>query len=203
MIFPQSFSHLSQCAYNCYVVSKMCSKWHPWRWRHTCIRRAKLSMTRTHSSYGISLIFAVIAAFSSPIVWGLFSYTLSLRYPHVVSNVGLMANVANEKRINNWTYHHCTEETYKMNRQCTNWKCWGQLQQASLGMSFVYLMSQCFELELLLLICKKSRIEIKLLLIKFVTIISDNIILNYTCIIHYNFILKWQLLKYCQTVEQN
>jgi hypothetical protein len=58
------------------------SKWHPRRWRHTCMRRAKLSMTRTHSSYRISLIFAVIAAFSSPIVWGLFSYTLSLRYPH-------------------------------------------------------------------------------------------------------------------------
>ena len=82
MIFPQSFSHLSQFAYNFYVLSKMCSKWHPRRWRHTCIRRAKLSMTRTHSSLGISLIFAVIAALSSPIVWGLFSYTLSLRYPH-------------------------------------------------------------------------------------------------------------------------
>jgi hypothetical protein len=81
MIFPQSFSHLSQFAYNFYVLSKMCPKWHPRRWRHTCIRRAKLSMTRTHSSYGISMIFAVIAAFSSPIVWGLFSYTLSLRYP--------------------------------------------------------------------------------------------------------------------------
>jgi hypothetical protein len=25
----------------------MCSKWHPRRWRHTCIRRAKLSMTHT------------------------------------------------------------------------------------------------------------------------------------------------------------
>jgi hypothetical protein len=49
--------------------------------RHTCIRHAKLSMTHTHFSLGISLIFAVIAAFSSPIVWGLFSYTLSLRYP--------------------------------------------------------------------------------------------------------------------------
>jgi uncharacterized membrane protein len=77
MIFPQSFSHLIQFAYNFYVLSKMCSKWHPRRWRHTCIRRAKLSMTRTHSSYGIFLIVAVIATFSSPIVWGLFSYTLS------------------------------------------------------------------------------------------------------------------------------
>ena len=74
MIFPQSFSHLSQFAYNLYVLSKMCSKWHPRRWRHTCIRRAKLSMT--HSSLGICLIFAVIAAFSSPIVWGLFSYII-------------------------------------------------------------------------------------------------------------------------------
>jgi hypothetical protein len=52
MIFPQSFSHLSQFAYNFYVLSKLCSKWHPRRWRHTCIRRAKLSMTRTHSSLG-------------------------------------------------------------------------------------------------------------------------------------------------------
>ena len=31
MIFPQSFSHLSQFAYNLYVLSKMCSKWHPRR----------------------------------------------------------------------------------------------------------------------------------------------------------------------------
>jgi hypothetical protein len=82
MIFPQSFRQLSQFAYNFYVLSKMGPKWQPRRWRHTCIRRAKLSMTRTHSSYGISLIFAVISAFSSPIVWGLFSFTLSLRYPH-------------------------------------------------------------------------------------------------------------------------
>jgi hypothetical protein len=52
--------------------------WGSRRWRHTCIHRAKLSMTRTHSS-GISMIFAVIAAFSSPIVWRLFSYTLSHR----------------------------------------------------------------------------------------------------------------------------
>jgi hypothetical protein len=82
MIFPQSFRQLSQFAYNFYVLSKMGPKWQPRRWRHTCIRRAKLSMTRTHSSYGISLIFAVISAFSSPIVWGLFSFTLSLRYHH-------------------------------------------------------------------------------------------------------------------------
>ena len=45
----------------------MCSKWRPRRWRHTCIRRAKLSMTRTHSSLVIFLIFAVIAPFSTPL----------------------------------------------------------------------------------------------------------------------------------------
>ena len=58
----------------------MYSKCWPRRWRRTCTHRAKLSMTLTHSSLGICLIFPVIAAFSSPIVWGLFSYTLSLRY---------------------------------------------------------------------------------------------------------------------------
>jgi hypothetical protein len=50
MIFPQSFSTLSQFAFNFYVLSKMCSKWHPRRWRHTCIRRAKLSMIYTSAS---------------------------------------------------------------------------------------------------------------------------------------------------------
>jgi hypothetical protein len=75
MIFPQSFSHLSQFAYNFYVLSK----WHPRRWRHTCIRRAKLSMTRIHSSLGMSLIFAVMAAFSSPIVLRKIIHRLKLR----------------------------------------------------------------------------------------------------------------------------
>ena len=36
------------------------------------MRRAKLSITRTHSATGIALILAVIAAFKSMIVWGLF-----------------------------------------------------------------------------------------------------------------------------------
>ena len=71
----------------------MCSKWHPQRWRHTCIRHAKLSMTRTHFSLGISLIFAVIAAFSSPIVWGLFSYTLSLRFIHIILEIPLQIKI--------------------------------------------------------------------------------------------------------------
>jgi len=34
-----------------------------------------------HSSLGIALIAALIAAFRSGIVWGLLPYTLSLRYP--------------------------------------------------------------------------------------------------------------------------
>ena len=46
------------------------------------IRRAKFSMTLPHSSLGIALIVAVIAAFRSGIVWGFLPYTLSLRYPH-------------------------------------------------------------------------------------------------------------------------
>ena len=37
----------------------------PRRWRQTCTRPEQLSVTRAHSSFGISLIFAVIAAFSS------------------------------------------------------------------------------------------------------------------------------------------
>jgi len=42
----------------------------------------KFSMTFPHSSIGIALIAAGIAAFRSGIVWGLLPYTLSLRYPH-------------------------------------------------------------------------------------------------------------------------
>ena len=40
-------------------------------------------MTLPHSSLGIALIAAVIAAFRSGIVWGLLPYTMSLRYPHI------------------------------------------------------------------------------------------------------------------------
>jgi len=40
-------------------------------------------MTLPHSSLGIALIAAVIAAFRSGIVAGLLPYTLSLRYPHI------------------------------------------------------------------------------------------------------------------------
>ena len=47
-----------------HVLSKIWSKWPPRRWRQTCVRRAKLSITRTQSSWGISLILAVIVAFN-------------------------------------------------------------------------------------------------------------------------------------------
>jgi len=51
--------------------------------RQTCICCAKSSITpHTHSFLGISMIYAAIAALSSAIGWGLFSYTLSFRYPH-------------------------------------------------------------------------------------------------------------------------
>ena len=60
----------------------MCSKWAPWHCRHIWIRWAKFSMILPHSSLGIALIAAVIAAFRSGLVWGLLPYTLSLRYPH-------------------------------------------------------------------------------------------------------------------------
>jgi len=36
-----------------------------------------------HSSLGIALIAAVIAAFRSGIAWGLLPYTLPLRYRHI------------------------------------------------------------------------------------------------------------------------
>ena len=65
-----------------HICYKICSKWPPWHWRQACIHHAKLSITQAHSSLGISLILAVIAAFNSPIVRGLFWYTLPLRYPH-------------------------------------------------------------------------------------------------------------------------
>ena len=61
----------------------MCSNWAPRRCRHIWIRRANFSMPLPHSSLGIPLIGAVIAAFRSGIVWGLLPYTLSLRYPHI------------------------------------------------------------------------------------------------------------------------
>jgi len=60
----------------------MCSKWAPRRCRHVWIRWAKFLMTLPHSSLGIALIAAVIAAFMSGTVWGLLPYILSLRYPH-------------------------------------------------------------------------------------------------------------------------
>ena len=65
-----------------YGLSRICSKWPPRGWRQTSNRCAKLSIPRMHSSQGISLIFAAIAAFSSPIVWRLFWYTWSFRYRH-------------------------------------------------------------------------------------------------------------------------
>jgi len=71
MLWPgMRFSLHSQC--------KRCSagRLHIWIWR------AKFSMTLPHSSLGIALIVAVIAAFRSGIVWGFLPYTLSLRYPH-------------------------------------------------------------------------------------------------------------------------
>ena len=40
-----------------HVLSKIWSKWLPRHWRQTCIHPPKLSITRTHSSLGISLIF--------------------------------------------------------------------------------------------------------------------------------------------------
>jgi len=39
-------------------------------------------MTLQHSSLEIALVAAVIVAFRSGIVWELFPYTVSLRYPH-------------------------------------------------------------------------------------------------------------------------
>ena len=45
-------------------------------------------MTLPHSSLGIALIAAVIAAVRSGIVWGLLPYTLSLRYPHIQKSGG-------------------------------------------------------------------------------------------------------------------
>ena len=50
---------------------RMRSKWAPRRCRHTWIRRAKFSMTLPHSSLGMALIAAVIAAFRSGILWRL------------------------------------------------------------------------------------------------------------------------------------
>ena len=41
---------------------------------------AKFSMTLPHSSLGVGVIAALIAAFRSAIVWGLLPYTLSLRF---------------------------------------------------------------------------------------------------------------------------
>ena len=43
-----------------HALSKTCSKWARRQWRQICIHCAKLSITRAHSSLGISLIFAVI-----------------------------------------------------------------------------------------------------------------------------------------------
>ena len=60
----------------------------PRRCRHIWIRREKFSMTLPHSSLGIALIAAVIAAFRSGTVWGLLPYTLSLRYPHIWKSGG-------------------------------------------------------------------------------------------------------------------
>ena len=47
--------------------------------RQTWIRLAKFSMTLLHSSLGMALMAAVMAALRSGMVWGLCSYTLSLR----------------------------------------------------------------------------------------------------------------------------
>jgi len=68
----QSFPKLSvteASSHKSHVLSKICSKCPLRCWRQTCICRAKLSITRTHSSLGNSLVLAVIAAFNSPIVW--------------------------------------------------------------------------------------------------------------------------------------
>jgi len=65
-----------------YGFPKMCSKCPPFRCKQTCTRLAKLLITFTHSSFGMALIFAVMAVFSSSIVCGFPWYTLSFRKPH-------------------------------------------------------------------------------------------------------------------------
>jgi len=62
----------------------MCSRWAPRRCRHIWIRRAKFSMTLPHSSLGIALIAAVIAAFRSGIVWGFVDSSQGVCYPRRV-----------------------------------------------------------------------------------------------------------------------
>ena len=42
---------------------------------------AQIWLSLEHMPLRISLILTVIAAFSSPVIWGLFWYTLSLKYP--------------------------------------------------------------------------------------------------------------------------
>ena len=80
MIIPQSFHFVGQIVrFVCFLHNVLQTT--PWCCRHTCKRRAKLSLTRKHSSMGTALILAVIAVFNSPIFWGLFSYTRSFRQP--------------------------------------------------------------------------------------------------------------------------
>ena len=77
----QSFSYFCQFLVN-YGFPKMCSKCPSFRCKQICTRLAKLSITFTHSSFGMAFIFAVMAVFNSLIVCGFPWYTLSLRKPH-------------------------------------------------------------------------------------------------------------------------
>ena len=60
---------------------KTCSKCAPRRWWHTWGRRAKLSITLTHSSLIMPWICWVIATLSTAIVFGLFWYTWFFKKP--------------------------------------------------------------------------------------------------------------------------
>ena len=63
----------------------MCYKGAPQRCRHISIRRTKFSMTLPHSSLGLALIAAVIAAFRSGIVWGFLPHPVLKVSPHTKS----------------------------------------------------------------------------------------------------------------------
>ena len=84
MIILQSFQFVSQ------VVRLLCSLQNVFQMSPLALQgRTKLSMTRTHSSVGIAPIMTVIAEFKSTIVWGLFSYTRSLKLPQRYKSAGV------------------------------------------------------------------------------------------------------------------